>query len=65
MLCKGRLGVRVEVEASSSGAAARGPAAAAPSASSNNIDVVIAVVGGRHCVVCLKTLSVRFGGVEY
>ena len=64
MLCKGRLGVHVEVEASSSGAAARGPAAAAPSASSNSV-VVIAVVGGRNCVVCLKTLSVRFGGVEY
>jgi len=65
MLRKGRLGVRVEVDAWSSGAAAKGPAAAAPSASGSGVGVIVAVVGGRHCVVCLKFLSVRSGGVEY
>ena len=63
MLREGRLGVEVELEASSSSAAAKGPAAAAPPSRGSGVSVIVAIVGGRHDVVCLGFLSVRSGAI--
>ena len=63
MLREGRLGVEVEVEASSSGAAAKGPAAASSPARSSGVRIIVAFVGRKHYVVCLVFLSVGSGAV--
>ena len=54
VLREGCLCVEMEMESSSSGAASVGPAAAASAARRSGVEVIIAIVSGRHVCGCFE-----------